>query len=429
MNILVVGGGGREHAIIWKLAQSPRAKKIYCAPGNGGIAHLAECVDIGATDIDGILSFAKNAHVDLVVIGPDDPLALGLADACEAAGIHAFGPVKAAARLEWSKSYAKDLMRKYGIPTAGYQVFENAADAIAAIASADARPPFVVKTDGLALGKGVVVTEDRAEAEAAVRSIMLDKIYGDSGARIVLEEYLTGPEMTVLAFTDGHTIKPMPCSQDHKRAFDGDLGPNTGGMGAFAPSPIYTEAVARECWERIYAPTLGMMRAEGIRYRGILYFGLMLTEGGVKVIEYNARFGDPETQVVLPLLKSDLLEIIDAVIDERLDSVEPEWESGFAACVIAASGGYPGPYKTGYEVSIARSLDPDICPTDGGVMVFHAGTREEGGRLVTSGGRVLGVTALGGNLGDALERAYGGILHVSFNEMRYRKDIGGYRQA
>ena len=413
MNILVIGGGGREHAIVWKLSQSAKAEKIYCAPGNGGISGIAECLDIQASDIEMIISNAKALKADLVVIGPDEPLALGLADACESEGIRVFGPRRAESRLEWSKSYAKSLMLKHGIPTANCSICDNAKDALAALANFSA--PYVIKTDGLALGKGVIITEDRAEAEAAIRAIMLDRIFGDSGSRVLLEECLTGPEMTVLALTDGKTIKPMICSQDHKRAFDGDLGPNTGGMGAFAPSPIYTEAVEKDCWNNIFMPTLEMMKKESIRYHGLLYFGLMLTNSGVKVIEYNARFGDPETQVILPLMKNDLIDVFDAVIDERLDNIELEWEAGCSACVIAASGGYPGKYATGYEIDIAPLED---------VSLFHAGTRKEKSKFVTSGGRVLGVTAVAGTLGGAIEKAYSGIRQVSFKDMHYRRDIG-----
>jgi len=415
VNILVVGGGGREHAIVWKLARSPRAKKIYCAPGNGGIADIAECVGIKATDIGGLVSFARSSDIDLVFIGPDDPMALGLADACESAGLRVFGPRKAEARLEWSKSYAKGLMKKYGVPTADYRVCDGCEEALAALESMSG--PFVIKADGLALGKGVTVTGDRGEAEAAIRTLSLDRIFGDSGSRVVLEECLSGPEMTVLAFTDGKTIKPMLSSQDHKRAFDGDLGPNTGGMGAFAPSPAYTEAVERECRDRIYAPTLRMLENERIRYHGVLYFGLMLTGDGVKVIEYNARFGDPETQAILPLMKNDLLDVVDAVIDERLDGVTLEWDDGYAACVIAASGGYPGAYGTGYDVGVQRDAGANT-------LIFHAGTRRDGGRLLTSGGRVLGVTGFGDSLPAAVGEAYRGIRGVTFNNMYYRKDIG-----
>ena len=417
MNLLVVGGGGREHTLVWKLSQSPDAGKIYCAPGNGGIARLAECLDIQPADTGALIEFAKKAEIGLVVIGPDEPLSLGLADACEAAGLRVFGPRRAEARLEWSKGYAKELMRKYNIPTAGYCCFCDADEAMAALG--DFSPPYVVKTDGLALGKGVIITEERTEAESAIRSIMQDKIFGESGSSIVLEEYLSGPEMTVLAFTDGKTLKPMLCSQDHKRAFDGDSGPNTGGMGAFAPSPIYTESVEKECWEKIYSPTLEMLKKESIRYHGVLYFGMMLTDGGVKVIEYNSRFGDPETQAVLPLMKSDLLEVFNAVVDEQLENIVLEWESSFSACVIAASGGYPGKYATGHEINISPGA---------GALFFHAGTRLMNDSLVTSGGRVLGVTATGDTLGAALEKAYEGIKHVSFDDMHYRKDIGRFWQ-
>jgi len=414
MKILVVGGGGREHALIWKLSQSKKAPKIYCAPGNGGIAQLAECVPIGASDVGAICNFAEARRVDMVVVGPDDPLALGCADACEARGIRVFGPRRAEARLEWSKIYAKELMKRHGVPTADFQSYDDAGAALAALASA--RYPLFVKADGLALGKGAVMAADRAQAEAAVRSMMLDKSFGDAGSRILLEECLEGPEITVLAFTDGNVIKPMLSSQDHKRAFDGDLGPNTGGMGAIAPSPAYTAAIERECAEKVFAPTLDMLRREGIRYRGVLYFGLMLTGGGVRVIEYNARFGDPEAQPLMTLLKNDLIDVFDAVIDGRLDKLELKWENGFSACVVAASGGYPGPYKTGYEIDIAPNA---------GALVFHAGTRLENGRHYTSGGRVLGVTARGADLREAVARAYEGLRGVSFADMQYRTDIGG----
>jgi len=418
MRILVVGGGGREHSLVWKLSESAGAGKIFCAPGNGGIADIAECAGIRADDIEGIVSFSKREKIDLAVIGPDDPLMLGLADACEAAGIRAFGPRRAAARLEWSKEYAKALMKKYGVPTADYRVFGDAAEAVAALG--EMKGPYFIKTDGLALGKGAVFAESRAEAEAAIRSFMIDKIFGEAGSRVLVEECLAGPEMTVLAFTDGKVIKPMLCSQDHKRIYDGDRGPNTGGMGAFAPSPVYTEAVERECREKIFAPTLKMLQQESIDYRGVLYFGLMLTPGGVKVIEYNSRFGDPEAQAVLPLLETDLLEVFDAVINGRLVDIDLQWAPGYCACVVAASGGYPGEYKTGLEITIEDNPE---------ALLFHAGTRRENGRLYTAGGRVIGAAALGDTLGAAAERAYGGIRRVSFDGMHYRKDIGGsYRE-
>jgi len=412
MKVLVVGGGGREHSIVWKLSKSERIDKLYCAPGNGGIAELAECVGIKADDVGGIADFAKRNSVGLVVIGPDDPMALGCADLCESYGIRVFGPGKAGAKLEWSKVYSKGLMKKYNIPAADFEVFRNADDAYGALGRS--RYPLVVKADGLALGKGVIIAQDRREAENAIRSLMIDKTFGEAGAEILFEECLEGPEMTILAFTDGKTIKPMLCSQDYKRAFDGDLGPNTGGMGAYAPAPIYTAEVESECWEKIYNPTLDMLKKENIKYHGILYFGLMLTRGGVRLIEYNSRFGDPEAQALLPLLKNDLLDVIEAVIEDRLDNVELKWENGFSACVVAASGGYPEKYRTGYEVKIVENLR---------ALYFHAGTRLENGVLVTSGGRVLCAVSVADTLGEAVDRAYGAIRGVSFTDRYYRKDI------
>ena len=419
MVVLVIGGGGREHAIVWKLAQSPKVDKILCAPGNGGIRQLAECIDIKADDVAGVVRFAKEKGVDLVFVAPDDPLALGMVDALEAEGIRAFGPRKAAARIEASKTFAKELMQKYHIPTAQYRAFSRIDEAMAYLESCSY--PTVIKADGLALGKGVVIAENSGEAHAALRSMMEDRAFGNAGASVVIEEFLTGREMTVLAFTDGKTIVPMLCSQDHKRAYDGDKGLNTGGMGAFAPSPIYTGAVQEFCEEHIFRRTVDALNQEGIEFRGVLYFGLMLTDDGVKVIEYNARFGDPETQVVLPLLKTDLMDIIEAVLNGELDKLKIEWENKNSVCVVAASGGYPEHYQKGLPIEIA--------PMKNGSIVFHAGTTISGaarepGCYMTAGGRVLGITALGDTLEEAAERAYEDMGAVHFDKMHFRKDIG-----
>lgn len=421
MKILVVGGGGREHAVIKKLKQSSANPAIYCCPGNGGISKDAVCVPVKATDIEGVVRYAKEQQVDLVVVTPDDPLVLGMVDALQQAGIRAFGPNKAAALIEGSKVFSKDLMKKYNIPTAKYEVFDDPAAALAYIEKENTYPT-VIKADGLALGKGVVIAATPEEAKDAVSSIMEDKIFGASGNHIVVEEFLTGPEVSVLAFTDSHVVAPMVSSMDHKRAYDGDKGPNTGGMGTIAPNPHYTEALAERCMREIFVPTIEAMNREGRPFKGCLYFGLMLTEDGPKVIEYNCRFGDPETQVVLPLLRTDLLEVINAVIDERLDELAIEWETGAAACVCIASGGYPKKYQTGYEIT---GLD-----ADGGVpgaTVYHAGTRFEDGKFVNAGGRVLGVTARGETLDEALAKSYAAVESIHFQDMHYRRDIGSKR--
>ena len=415
MNILVIGSGGREHAICWSLRKSPRVGKLYCAPGNGGIADIAECVGITATDVSEMVRFAKESPIDFVVVAPDDPLAEGMVDALEEAGIRAFGPHKNAAAIESSKVFAKNLMSKYGIPTAQYKAFDNAEEAKAYIRAHGA--PIVVKADGLALGKGVVVAMDTSEAENAVDEMMLEKKFGQSGNRIVVEEYMTGPEVTLLVFTDGKTIVPMLSSQDHKRALTGDLGANTGGMGAFCPSPKYTPGAAALCMETIVRPTVAAMEKEGCPFKGVLYFGLMLTADGPRVVEYNARFGDPEAQAVLSLLKTDLLDIFEAIVDERLEEISVEWHDGFACCVVMASGGYPEKYNKGYVIS-----GLDAVP--GGVTVFHAGTARSGDGYVTNGGRVLGVTAAGSSLQLAVSRAYDGARRISFTDAYYRTDIG-----
>ena len=414
MKILVVGGGGREHAIVWKIAQSPKVDKIYCAPGNGGIAELAECVDIGATDIENMVKFAKEKAVDLVMVAPDDPLVLGMVDAMEKEGIRAFGPRANAAIIEGSKAFSKELMKKYNIPTAGYEVFTDSASAIEYIKKGTF--PTVIKADGLALGKGVIIAQNLEEAEQAVHEMIDDGKFGKSGSRVVIEEFLTGPEVSVLAFTDGKTVKPMVSAQDHKRAYDNDEGLNTGGMGTFSPSRLYDDAKAAECMENIFLPTIKAMSAEGRPFKGVLYFGLMMTANGVKVIEYNCRFGDPETQVVLPRLKTDLVEIMEAVIDERLDEIEIEWEDNAAVCVVMASGGYPVSYKKGYEITGLDNV--------GDLTVFHAGTAIKDGKIVTNGGRVLGVTAVGNDLDEAIKNAYAGVNKISWTDEFHRSDIG-----
>ena len=417
-DILVIGSGGREHAIIKKLKESPNAGKIYCAPGNGGISNDAQCVDIKATDVEGVTAFAKTHNIGLTVVTPDDPLVLGMADALTCAGIRAFGPSKAAAAIEGSKVFSKWLMKKYNIPTAGYEVFDNAADALDYIRNEN-KFPTVIKADGLALGKGVVIAQDFIQAKDAIHSIMEDRIFGASGSKVVIEEFLTGPEVSVLAFTDSKTLVPMVSSKDHKRAGDGDSGPNTGGMGTISPNPFYTAEIAQLCMDTIFMPTLDAMNSEDRPFKGCLYFGLMLTPDGPRVIEYNCRFGDPETQVVLPRLKTDLLTIFNAVIDGRLSELDIEWDSGAAACVVAASGGYPLKYETGKKITGlegASAMD--------GVTVFHAGTKRIGGDFYTSGGRVLGVTAAGENLSDALKKAYAAIEKINFDGMHFRRDIG-----
>ena len=413
MKLLVVGGGGREHAIIKKLKENPTVGTIYALPGNGGIAADAVCVPIRATDIDAICDFAAENGVDYAVVAPDDPLAAGCVDALTARGVPCFGPTKAAAEIESSKVFAKNLMRKYGIPTADYRVFTSAAEAEAYLASAPL--PTVIKADGLALGKGVVIAETREAAMDAVRGMMEDKKFGASGETIVVEEFLTGPEVSVLAFTDGETLCPMVSSMDHKRALDGDRGPNTGGMGAVAPNPYYTPAIAAECMEKIFLPTIRAMRAEGRPFRGCLYFGLMLTPRGPKVIEYNCRFGDPETQAVLPLLESDLLTVMRAVTDGTLDKTPVRWRTGCSCCVVLASEGYPQHYETGFPIAV-----PDDLPAE----VFVAGAKERDGALYTAGGRVLGCTCVARSLREAVDGAYRAAARISFENVYYRHDIG-----
>jgi phosphoribosylamine--glycine ligase len=418
-DILVVGGGGREHAIIKKLSDSPRCGKLYAAPGNAGIASLAECLPVAATDVEGVVAAAREKNVGLVFVAPDDPLMLGMVDRLCSEGIRAFGPRRAAAMIEGSKVFSKDLMKKYGIPTAAYEIFDMPEKALGYIKDRGCYP-VVVKADGLALGKGAIIAADYGEAEKAVRSIMEERIFGDSGSRIVVEEFMTGPEVTVLAFTDGKTVVPMVSSQDHKRALDGDRGPNTGGMGAFSPSPNYTPAVAERCMNEIFMPTIKAMEAEGRPFSGVIYFQMMLTADGPRVVEYNARFGDPETQVVLPRLRTDLIDIIDAVIDGRLSEIEISWDNGAAACVVIASGGYPVKYKKGYPI---HGLDS--AGAAGDIYIYHAGTAfGEDGEIITAGGRVLGVTATAPTLDAAVELAYEAAGRIEFCDMHYRRDIG-----
>lgn len=418
MNILIIGGGGREHAIIRKLKESPKATRIYCAPGNGGISKDAVCVAIPVTDIDGIVRFSKEKSIDMVVVAPDDPLAAGMVDTLESAGIPAFGPRANAAAIESSKVFSKNLMKEYSIPTANYEVFDRSDLALDYIKRYH-QYPVVIKADGLALGKGVIIAADYGEAQNAVKSIMEDKVFGASGNQIVIEQFITGPEVSVLAFTDGKCIKPMVSSKDHKRALDHDKGLNTGGMGTISPNPHYTDELAEECMKTIFLPTVNAMNQEGRPFKGCLYFGLMLTKDGPKVIEYNCRFGDPETQVVLPRLKTDLVDIFEAVIDERLEEQQIEWSNDACACVVMTSGGYPGTYAKGIEIT---GLDENGQME--GATVYHAGTLLKGDKFYTDGGRVLGITASGNTLEEALEKAYTTVRKIQFAGVHYRSDIG-----
>ena len=415
MKVLVVGSGGREHAIVHALAKSPKVDALFCAPGNGGIAAEAACVDIKATDVEAMVAWAKENAMDYVVVAPDDPLALGMVDALAEAGIPAFGPRKNAAVIEASKSFSKDLMKKYNIPTAKYEIFTDMDAALAYVRAQGA--PIVVKADGLALGKGVVVAQTLEEAEDAVRAMMGDRKFGEAGARVVIEECMTGPEVSVLCFVDGTHLSPMVSSQDHKRAYNNDEGPNTGGMGAFAPSPKYTPEIARICMDTIFRPTVDAMAAEGRPFQGCLYFGLMLTPDGPKVVEYNARFGDPETQPVLSLLDTDLLDIMCACTNGTLDQLDIRWKDGAACCIVMASGGYPLDYKKGYPISGLDSVGEDV-------FVYHAGTKLDGDTYLTNGGRVLGVTATAEDLERAIARAYDAVKGISFQDAHYRTDIG-----
>lgn len=417
MKILLVGGGGREHALAWKISQSDKVDKLYCAPGNAGIAELAECVDIGVMEFDKLVNFAKEKQIDLTVVAPDDPLAAGAVDAFEQAGLRAFGPRKNAAILEGSKAFSKDLMKKYNIPTAAYETFDSAEDALAYLETAEF--PIVLKADGLALGKGVLICNTKDEAKEGVKTLMLDKQFGSAGNRIVVEEFMTGREVSVLSFVDGKTIKIMTSAQDHKRAKDGDKGLNTGGMGTFSPSPFYTEEVDAFCRENIYQKTVDAMREEGREFKGVIFFGLMLTDKGPKVLEYNARFGDPETQVVLPRMKNDIVDIFEACIDGRLDEIELEFEDNAAVCVVLASDGYPEHYEKGYEIKGLENFK-----SKDGYYVFHAGSRFEDGKIVTNGGRVLGVTAKGDTLKEARANAYEATKWIDFANKYMRNDIG-----
>ena len=415
MKVLVVGGGGREHAICWKLAQSPKVIELYCAPGNAGIAEVATCVNVKATDVEGMVAWAKENAMDFVMVAPDDPLALGMVDAMEKANIPAFGPRANAAIIEASKAFSKSLMKKYNIPTAKYETFTELDKALAYIDEQGA--PIVVKADGLALGKGVVVAATVDEAKQAVREMMEDKKFGASGSTVVIEECMVGPEVTVLAFCDGEHLVPMLSSQDHKRVYDGNEGPNTGGMGAFCPSPNYTPEIAEFCTKNIFIPTVEALKAEGRPFKGVIYFGLMLTENGPKVVEYNARFGDPETQPILSMLDTDLLDIFQACVNGTLDQVDIRWKEGAACCIVLASGGYPVAYQGGYPISGLDKVE--------NAVVFHAGTkRNEQGEIVNAGGRVLGVTAVGADLKDAVAKAYEACKPISWTDMHMRTDIG-----
>lgn len=418
MKILIVGGGGREHAIAWKVAQSAKVEKIYCAPGNAGIAQVAECVNIGVMEFDRLVEFAREKEIDLTVVAPDDPLAAGAVDAFEAAGLRAFGPRKNAAVLEGSKAFSKDLMKKYGIPTAAYETFDSPEEALAYLETAPM--PIVLKADGLALGKGVLICKTLKEAKEGVQSLMLDKQFGSAGNRIVIEEFMTGREVSVLSFVDGRNIRIMTSAQDHKRAKDGDEGLNTGGMGTFSPSPFYTKEVDEFCRKHIYQPTVDAMRTEGREFKGVIFFGLMLTEKGPRVLEYNARFGDPETQVVLPRIRNDIVDVFEACIDGTLDRIELEFEDNAAVCVVLASDGYPEHYEKGYPITgLERFAEAD------GYYVFHAGSKFDAeGRIVTNGGRVLGVTAVGRDLKAARANAYAATDWVEFGNKYMRHDIG-----
>ncbi len=416
MKILIVGSGGREHAIAMAVAKSPKTEKIYCAPGNAGIAQVAECVPIGAMEFDKLVSFAKEKAIDLVVIGMDDPLCGGIVDEMEEAGLRVFGPRKAAAVLEGSKAFSKDLMKKYGIPTAGYETFTDAGAALSYLETA--KYPIVLKADGLALGKGVLICNTLEEAKDGVRTIMEEKKFGDAGNTLVVEEFMTGREVSVLTFVDGKTYRVMTSAQDHKRAKDGDQGLNTGGMGTFSPSPFYTAEIDAICREKIYQPTVDAMRAEGREYKGVIFFGLMLTADGPKVLEYNARFGDPEAQVVLPRMKTDIVDVFEACIDGTLDSVDLEFEDNAAVCVVLASDGYPVSYEKGFEITGLEKFD------NKDYYCYHAGTAMKDGAIVTNGGRVLGVTAKGVDLKDARKKAYAATEWVNFDNKYMRHDIG-----
>ncbi len=417
MKILVVGGGGREHAIVWKLKQSPLADKIYCAPGNAGISELAECVPIGAMEFDKLIDFVKQNAIDYTIIGMDDPLAGGIVDAFEKENLKVFGPKQNAAILESSKAFSKDLMKKYNIPTASYETFYDYEDAKKYLEKQNM--PIVLKADGLALGKGVLICSTMEEAQQGLKEMMQEHKFGSAGNAVVIEEFLEGPEVSVLSFCDGKTVVPMVSAQDHKRAFDNDKGLNTGGMGTFSPSKFYTQEMAEECMKTIFQPTVDAMIKENRPFVGIIYFGLMYTKNGMKVIEYNARFGDPETQVILPRLKTDLLEIMLACTNGTLDKINIEWYDNAAVCVVLASGGYPVSYKKGYEITGLNEISKKE-----NTIVFHAGTDKKDGKIITSGGRVLGITGVGNTIDEAIKIAYKGVEIVDFNEKHFRTDIG-----
>lgn len=421
MKVLVVGSGGREHALVWKISRSPHfashVSRIYCAPGNAGIARIAETVDIKAEDIEGLLSFAKEERIDLTVVGPEVPLTLGIADEFEKAGLRIFGASKKAAEIEGSKAFSKALMRKYGIPTAEYEVFTDRDKAVSYLKKRGT--PIVVKASGLAAGKGVIVALTLEEAVDAVNMIMGDKAFGSAGDEVVIEEFLEGEEVSLLAFTDGKTVLPMPSAQDHKRAYDGDQGPNTGGMGVYSPAPGLTEELLERVMREIMLPTVKGMASEGRPYKGILYAGLMMTHKGTKVLEYNARFGDPETQPLMMRMKSDIIEVMEAVIDGKLEDIAIEWDERASVCVVMAAGGYPGDYRKGDEI---KGLDETAMMHD--VMVFHAGTVLKDGKVATNGGRVLGVTALGTGIKEAIDTAYQAVSKIAWDGVHYRKDIG-----
>lgn len=415
MKVLVVGGGGREHTIVWKIKQSPKVEKIYCVPGNGGISGLAECVNIPGDSLDELVRFALDKKIDLTVVGPEVPLVAGIVDEFEKNGLRCFGPRKSAAEIEGSKVFSKYLMEKYNIPTAEYREFSDPVEAKEYLK--ETAYPVVVKADGLAAGKGVIIAQSFEDAEKAVVEIMEDRVFKSAGDKIIIEEFITGPEVSVLAFTDGKTLKPMVSSRDHKRIYDNDKGPNTGGMGTISPATGYTDEMADYCMKNIFVPTVNAMNSEGRTFKGVLYFGLMLTKDGPKVLEYNCRFGDPETQVVLPRLNTDLVDIIEAVIDGKLESIDIEWNDKAASCIITASGGYPGSYDKGKKINGLDKLPEDIT-------VFHSGTKLSDGNILTDGGRVLGVTALADTVSQASDRVYSIIDNISFEGMHYRKDIG-----
>lgn len=414
MKVLVVGGGGREHTLVWKLKKSPRVDKIYCAPGNGGIAQDAECISIAAEDIKGLAEFAEREKIDLTVVGPEAPLVAGIGDLFSSRGLKLFGPRGKAALLEGSKVFAKQVMSKYSVATAAFAVFQDAIEALNYVRKLGG--PCVVKADGLAAGKGVIIAKNTEEAEDAVKLVMEKRAFGEAGNSVVIEELLEGEEVSVLAFTDGKTIRPLVASQDHKRIYDGDQGPNTGGMGAYSPPPVYTEDLHARVLREVLEPVIYGLAADGIQYKGVIYAGLMLTKKGPYVLEFNCRFGDPETQVVIPRLKTDLVDVMEAVVEERLDDVQLEWDPRAAVCVVMASGGYPGSYEKGKVITGLDQLPPDV-------LAFHAGTAISGEQLVTSGGRVLGITGFGATIEEAVQRAYAGVEKIHFDGMHYRHDI------